>query len=104
MHTVQMYFCLLCLSQKLRLPNSAKSQDYSAPGFNNHNLTKHARALSPIKIVEGIAELLGSERGELGPVDIVVVDPLVAQRDHLPYNWCSGSRVADGSGSVSGSA
>jgi hypothetical protein len=80
-----MYFCLLCFSQKLRLPKSAKSKD-SAPGFNNHNLTKHARALSPVKIVEGIAELLGSERGELGPVDIVVVDPLVTQRDHLPYN------------------
>ncbi len=42
-------------------------------------------SLSPVKIVEGIAELLGGERGELGPVDIVVVDPLVTQRDHLPW-------------------
>jgi hypothetical protein len=47
--------------------------------------------LSPVKIVEGVAELLGGERGELGPVDIVIVDPLVTQRDHLPYNLYSGS-------------
>ena len=37
----------------------------------------------PVQVVVSMHQLRGSESGELGPVDVVVLDPLLAEADHL---------------------